>query len=110
MVRAASRCFFLRTNLVVSIRLEELLVRGALSNPVRKNRRLIAVAESSEVASPRESRGCLGPNRTILRCKTMQKAHFAGRSGSVRMRSLVLRHFEQKTQAQIKSKQEEKWH
>src|SRR5712692_2282544 len=33
----------------------------------------------------------------------IQKAYFAGDGGSVRMRSLVWRHFEQETQAQIKT-------
>ncbi len=33
----------------------------------------------------------------------MPKAYFAGGGGSVRMRSLVWRHFEQETQAQIKT-------
>ena len=38
MVRPASGIRFLRANPVASIRLEGLLVRSALSNPVRKNR------------------------------------------------------------------------
>src|SRR5947208_14614268 len=36
-------------------------------------------------------------------CKWMQKAHFAEGGGSARMRSLVLRQFEQEIQAQIKT-------
>ena len=109
MVRAASRCFFLSTNLVISIRLEELLVRGALSNPVRKNRGLIGVAKPSGGCQPwrviKDAKDA--PTRRRKRrvpknhpgCK---KAYFAGDGGSARMRSLVLRHFEQEIQAQIK--------
>jgi hypothetical protein len=55
MVRAASRGFLGGTNLVISIRLEELLVRGVLSNPVRRNRGLIGLAEPNDAATLGES-------------------------------------------------------
>src|SRR5437899_9762599 len=98
MVRAASGTAFLRSNPVGSIRLKPLLVRNARTNPVRKNRarerRQTLTSHKPfgiQKAYPEDSSGM----------QRMQTPHFAGGRGSARIRSLVLRHFERETEAQL---------
>jgi len=86
------QCALLLATPVASMRLEELLVRGSCSNPVRKNRDLTRGLEKTP-----------GIEKEYKAYKSVQKAYFAGSGGSARMRSLVLRHFEQETQAQIRT-------